>query len=352
MTMVQFLSDTKLFPGTAHDISMYSAKLGIAGALQDILNNHPNDQVALIPFNRPQFTNDPAGVGAFTQTQIGLGRNYAAMINGLWYPPNSGTNDVRPWDANDVNTPRAYGDYNSNTTTVQGFMLAYNQLSGNTSLQSSGAGGWGRKGSQRMVVLETDGMANWGSSPANGFTNLGVEQSYYRVLPGDTINSAGFDQTALLKVVQAIANKPDGTPGNSPGFSPNPGYPGYSLGRKPVQIHTLAFGAIFESTASGTEQASAVALLQKSRRSAARCSPARPPTPPTASSGASAPSTSASRSWSRRSTKSWTTASRSRSSSEHRVLGLRRRRDEWPASTRRGGRAHRAHSRHDRPGAV
>src|SRR5262249_47457007 len=41
MTMVQYMSDTGLLPGTAHDISMYVAKLGVSGALQDISHNHP-----------------------------------------------------------------------------------------------------------------------------------------------------------------------------------------------------------------------------------------------------------------------------------------------------------------------
>lgn len=45
MTMIQFMSDTGLLPGNGHDISLYPAKLGIAGALKDIENNHPNDLV-------------------------------------------------------------------------------------------------------------------------------------------------------------------------------------------------------------------------------------------------------------------------------------------------------------------
>src|SRR5262249_31062705 len=70
MTMVQFMSDTGLFPGTTHDISMYSAKVGIHGALQDLQNNHPNDLVSLILFSRPVINAagpggpaDPPGVG-------------------------------------------------------------------------------------------------------------------------------------------------------------------------------------------------------------------------------------------------------------------------------------------------
>jgi hypothetical protein len=38
--------------------------------------------------------------------------------------------------------------------------------------------------------------------------------------------------------------------------------PGYAKPQRPVEIHCIAFGAIFESTASGSEQGSAIAFLQ------------------------------------------------------------------------------------------
>ena len=59
MTLIQFLSDTGRLPGTAHDISMVAAKLGVAGALTDIQNNHPNDLVAMLLFNRPPIRANP-----------------------------------------------------------------------------------------------------------------------------------------------------------------------------------------------------------------------------------------------------------------------------------------------------
>lgn len=263
MTMVQFMADTKLLPGNAHDVSMYSMKLGVAGAVQNILNNHPNDQVALVPFSRPQFSGDPDDVGAFDQALVPLGRDYAATIERLWFPKNSDSSDVRPWDDNDATTPRSNSDFNSNTTTIHGMMIAYNQLSGRSDLRTSGAGGWGRKGAQRVVILETDGMANVNSIPSGGFSNNGAELSYYKVRPGDSFSSGSYSESAILKVAQAICNKPDGSPGNSPGYSGNPGYPGYSLGRKPAQIHTLAFGTIFEPSTSSSYRDNAVDLLQQ-----------------------------------------------------------------------------------------
>jgi hypothetical protein len=263
MTMMQFLIDTKLQPGTATDISMYPMKLGIAGALEDIKNNHPNDLVSLILFNRPPFANDAAGLGQFSQPLFSLSRSYSAMQSALWFPPNSTSADVRLWDANGLQTPRAADDFTSNTTTVHGLMLAYNQLSGSSTVRAQAVGGLGRKGAQRLVILETDGMANVGSTPAQGFYSGGVGNSYYRILPGDTVNSATYNQNALLQVVQNICNKADGTAGtpvSSPPYS-NQGYPGFATTRKPVIIHTIAFGTIFEPTTTGATKTSAVSLL-------------------------------------------------------------------------------------------
>jgi hypothetical protein len=246
---------------------MSPAKLGINGALLDIQNNHPNDLVSMILYSRPQYSNDPPGTGAFNNVQYALGRDYSSMISSLWYPPNSSTTDVRPWDANGSQTPRAHGDYCANTATSYGFMLAYNQLSSNPTLRTTisngqSVGGLGRVGAERIVVLETDGMANVNSTPASGFANNGAYKSYYHILPGDTVNGNSYNASEILSAVQAICNKADGTPGTAPGYSGNPGYPGYATTAKPVRVHTLAFGAIFEPTASGSQAASAVTLLQ------------------------------------------------------------------------------------------
>jgi Flp pilus assembly protein TadG len=265
MTMIQFLSDTGKLPGTAHDISMFPMKQGVAGALLNIENNHPNDLVALIPFNRPIFANDPPGCGAFPQAQYSLNNGYTAMINSMWLPPNTSTADAYVFDANGVQTPRAFADWTANTTSVHGFMLAYNQFSGATSIQNingTSGGGFGRKGASRMVIYETDGMANEDSIPLLPFANNGAYQSYYHVLPGDTVNGGGYSQSNLLSVVEAICNLDNGTNMYTPpsGAPVPPAYPGYATVNKPVQIYCVAFGAIFEVPNSA--QSSSVPLLQ------------------------------------------------------------------------------------------
>ncbi|HLN32096.1 MAG TPA: pilus assembly protein TadG-related protein [Gemmataceae bacterium] len=252
MTMIQYMSDTGLFPGTASDISMVAAKLGIQGALTDIQTNHPNDLVSMILFSRPHYANEPPEAGQFPQAQYNLSRNYSGMINSLWFPPNSATTDVRPWDPNGMQTPRAHGDYDANTATSYGFMLAYNQFSANSSLQAQAVGGLGRVGAQRLVVLETDGMAN--QSTQQSFTNAGAYNSYYNITPSDTVqtssNNPGQDAIQVLTKICALTT--DNTNG-----------PGFATPRKPVIVHCIAFGAIFEPTASGSEATSAMTLLQQ-----------------------------------------------------------------------------------------
>ncbi len=270
MTMVQFMSDTGLLPGTAHDISMYPMKIGIGEALQDIQNNHPNDLVSMILFNRPLYTGGASGTGAFNVAQYSLTNNMQPMINSLWVPPNSGSSDVRPWDANGAQTPRAFGDWTANTASSYGFMLAYNQLSCSSTLKAldgstaPGVGGNGRVGAERLIIYETDGMANQGSTPGNGFSSGSYYNSYYKIQPGQPLNSAGYDQTTLLQTIQNICNDKNGNPVTGPGitpFTPNLGYPGFGALGKPVTIQCVAFGGIFETPSSTLT--SSVNLLQQ-----------------------------------------------------------------------------------------
>jgi hypothetical protein len=271
MTMIQYMICAGILPGTAHDISTYAMKAGIGGALMDIQDNHPNDMVAMIPFNRPQHDNDPAGMGSFNLALTSFTNDYQSLINGLWVAPNSASSDVRPWDANGSQNPCAAGHFGNNTASQYGFMLAYNQLSSNTSLynldtgSTPGVGGRGRIGAQRMVIYETDGLACVTSTPGNAFVNGGVYNSYYPVLPAQPLSgSDAYDENALLRVVQTLCNNADGTSGTPAGFtsySPNTGYPGYAQPGRPVQIHCLAFGMIFESPSS--TQTSSVNLLSQ-----------------------------------------------------------------------------------------
>ena len=82
-----------------------------------------------------------------------------------------------------------------NTTLKHGLMLAYNQFTASAAVRSQVAGGQpvgglGRKGAQRLVILETDGMANQATSA--GFTNAGAYSSYYNLGPADGVTCGGL----------------------------------------------------------------------------------------------------------------------------------------------------------------
>ena len=81
MTMIQYMSDTGLLPGTTHDVSMVAAKLGIHGALQDVKINHPNDLVSLIMFSRPHYSGEPTEVGQFSIPQVPLTQDVDKLTN-------------------------------------------------------------------------------------------------------------------------------------------------------------------------------------------------------------------------------------------------------------------------------
>ncbi len=252
MTMIQYLLDTSISPGTFHDISMVPAKLGIAGAVTDIQQNHPNDMVSMIYYARPTYAGAPSGEGTFDNPISSLGRNYTSIVNSLWYPPNSSSADVQPWDANGSLTPRAHGDYDSNTATSYGLMLAYNQLSGNVTLQSSGMGGYGRKGAQRLVILETDGLAN--ASTSAGTTSGAAYQGYFNIGLGNSYSSSSNDPNSdAITVAQQICALYNDS---------SYGLPGFSTTAKPVSIQCIAFGAIYEPTTPAQYNSAGISLLQ------------------------------------------------------------------------------------------
>lgn len=261
MTMLDFLGNYNenrfWWPGTCHEAPVYTCKLGIQAALQDIQRNHPNDFVSMMMFSTPLYSAN--GSGRFNEVRGPLGRNYTRMIDSLWFPPytidNPGT-EIRPYQTSYNNeAPRAMGG----TCPVMGFMLAYNQFSGNPNLRTYApspaptgqAGGLGRRGAQKLIIFETDGMAN---TLANAtFSNQGQYNSYYNIrIPGEYPSNSGssvaqqiYDVVDRICALDTDAN------------------PGYSTTRKPVVIHSLAFGTLFEPESSGDpDQANALNLLQ------------------------------------------------------------------------------------------
>jgi hypothetical protein len=187
------------------------------------------------------------------------------MLDSLWYPVPTITNSsatVTPYDSQNLEIPRAMGG----TCYAYGLMLAFNQFSGNTSLQTyntgqttGDAGGMGRKGAQKMIIFETDGCPN--TTAIANLTNSGAYNSYYNIRYNSNSPSgseyptgvAGYSDNAsnITSQVFSICNQICALDSAT--------IPGYSTANKPVKIHCIAFGPIV--TPGGAEYAGAMSTL-------------------------------------------------------------------------------------------
>ncbi|MGD9646207.1 MAG: pilus assembly protein TadG-related protein [Pirellulales bacterium] len=278
LTMIDFLGNYNMWgqvspyasrycwwPGTCHESPMYACKLGVRAGLIDAKDNHPNDMVSLIFFSAPKTSSGDTGSGRFNRVRVGLSRRYDDMIESLWYPPSTigdANATIRPYDSDNMDAPRAMGG----TCYAMPLMLAYNQFSGNTSLQtySSGkptgdAGGNGRKGAQKIIIFETDGGANTTANAS--FTNSGSHNSYYNVRfnysnPNgsqypNNVNGYSDNASTVTSQINSVCTQICALETASS--------PGYSSATKKVQIHCIGFGPQFDPATSG--QSSRVATL-------------------------------------------------------------------------------------------
>ena len=286
MNMVDFLGNIYMnasttnrprnwLPGTSHESPMWQAKRGVVSAINDIKQNHPNDMVSLIAFSLPTgYTPSMASLlsGTYNAVRSPLGRDYKKMVNSLYFPSvvASTNTEIHPYDPGMDDLPRAIGG----TNPAYGLMLAYNQFSrGATAAQLQTfatapaplgtAGGFGRPGAQKLIVLQTDGVPTSTVYAPGGmdalFADQGGHKSYFKIRydkSGSAVNEyppyliSGPDaSTQALEVAQRLCNSETGAAS------------GYSSPRKPVRIHTLAFGSLFE--AGGANADTAKAFLQQ-----------------------------------------------------------------------------------------
>ena len=137
LTMMAFLVGKPEFgrnwnPGTSHEAHDWQLKAGIQSAIQDLKNNHPNDQASLIYF---------ATDSAYNTARVPMGQNYTYLTNALWYPyslinPTDGSvsGTIRPYDTNfNDKTIAVVPTANGGTDSSAGLAVAYNQFSSNTS---------------------------------------------------------------------------------------------------------------------------------------------------------------------------------------------------------------------------
>lgn len=235
-TLLMFICDDNpegnMAPGTCTEAQCWQLKAGIQSAIDDVKKNHPNDWMSLIYFS------DKAG---FNTPRVKLSQDYTKMKNALWYPftllNNLGdtTQELRAIDSGfnyqlDGNVPNARGA----TCPDMGFKLAYNEF-------STASGYFGRRGAGKMVILETDGVPN--TSCQGSLNGGGPYQALYSTTTqiGTTTYVANGDSGVMNSALATVTQicKPDDAANR-----------GYSSTRTPARVHVIAFGDLFESSAS------------------------------------------------------------------------------------------------------
>ena len=260
VSFLSFLSDYRIgrnwFPGTAHESATWQLKAGIQSALVDIKKNHPNDQAALIYFST---------LSEYNVARVPMGKDFTRMNNALFYPYSlldslSDSNaEIRPY-GNSFNTSYLgtissgsifSGQWDSKTSgeipnadggtdPEMAFMVAYNQF-------SSATGFNGRKGANKMIVFETDGVP---TSNANGtFQSGGAYLSKFTGI--SDAGSSGADDIYALNTLQYVCNLTSANPN------------GYSTIKNPVSVHSIAFGQLFETNSTSTGTPAAMDFLVK-----------------------------------------------------------------------------------------
>ncbi len=272
MTLLDFMGNYNLgrfwWPGTTHEAPTWQTKIGMQSAIQDIQHNHPNDNVALIFFSSPKTAYNSSGF--YNQVRVPLSRNYQRMENCLWFAPrviDTPTPEIRPYDnggADIADVPRA----NGGTCYAMPLMLAYNQFSGSSGLRTYAtspapagqAGGNGRKGAQKLLVFETDGMVN--TTALASFTNAGAYNSYYNVRLADGTSSGSNEYPTAVSGNVALGSTQATTILSQICALDTAASPGYSTARKPVLVHCIAFGSLFDSSNNSTYKTNALSLLE------------------------------------------------------------------------------------------
>jgi hypothetical protein len=269
MSLIDFMGNYNMsrfwWPGTVTEAPTFQTKLGIQSALEDAYRNHPNDNVALVFFSSPKGS--AGATGYYNYARSPLGRNYVQMINSQWFSPKVISTDaeISVYDSSGklttdiADVPRA----NGGTCYAMPLMLAYNQFSSNSTLvnytanaPSGTAGGLGRNGSNKLILFETDGMVNTGCQASlAGVTTTG--QNYYKVRVADANNwsASGTEFPTSVSGVTFTTGATQSTTIATQIVND------FSTTRKPVLIHCIAFGSLFNSSNTSSYKTNALQNL-------------------------------------------------------------------------------------------
>ncbi len=298
LTMLAFMSmnsdnmDFNWMAATTYEAQTWQLRAGIRAALSDIQKNHPNDLASL------NFWSSHNG---YSTPRATMGKSYTTMTNALYYPFSlvstlgTLTSEKRPYKTNgsaSTSDPCALNvdNYTSDipcgdggTNPTMGLMNCYNQFNWTGTYT-------GRKGAAKIVILETDGVANQkcnGTFGANGSGNMqwtsisnggsaaspsnGNPQA---IDPAVTLaalicqDSTGSKAFPTFAAYTAVPTPAPGLGATSPTiYTSWSGLPtgkgaGFSTTRQPAYIHTLAFGELFETSTTSLLKTRALEFLR------------------------------------------------------------------------------------------
>jgi hypothetical protein len=263
-------------PGDSYEAPLYTAKEAYQATISTVQPNHPNDWVTIIPYSWPRSSaSDPNG--RFNTVSCPLGTNYNYATSALVCPfstlnadGSSNLTEVTPYDpdpatgmipsANFMDTPRADGD----TCFAMALMLCHNQLavtpttdstlrtfvsSSPITFPTAMAGGMGRKGAQKVVIFETDGLPNCMATAS--LVNAGT-YTYYQIRydmnkPSSSeypsVNGMNINDPSVLSQNNSLIQQLVTT---------------YSTTRNPFRLYALGFGPVFQ----GPNASAALSTLQ------------------------------------------------------------------------------------------
>jgi hypothetical protein len=256
LSMVHFIvsNGNNWNPGTGYEAHNWQLKAGMNSVVNDVQNNHPNDYAGLVMFS-----------SSFSGVRVALGQNYTALQNALFYPQNllpvintgDTTTEYRPYTNTSLtgyttgNIPNASGT----TDPDNGLAYAFNLLSPSTVTAGVSAGtGNGRRGAQKLIIFETDGVPN--TYRALTFNQMGYNSYYTTGASTGTPNGDPSAMTPAYGVIQQMATQMATTASTS-GSGANSGL---SLPNAPALVFPVAFGDLFDPTLSPNATIASTAL--------------------------------------------------------------------------------------------
>ncbi|WP_020468355.1 pilus assembly protein TadG-related protein [Zavarzinella formosa] len=266
--------------GTTSEAHCWQMKAGIRSAMTDIQNNHPNDLAALTFFSN---------FNAWNTARVSMSKNYTTMQNCLYYPYSlinslgTVTSEKKPYTTASISAsvPSGFSPFNyqadipladGGTDTAMGLMVAYNQFNWN--------GGYtGRKGASKIVILETDGVANANASGTlSTISGGGGTKQWTSISDVGSSNGTPSAMNAAITLAYLITqdsagSKPwptfpaysnlSGLPtANAPTNYYSQTSPGFSTTRSPAYVHTIAFGQLFEASTVSNMKTRALEFLR------------------------------------------------------------------------------------------